>query len=1179
MRSAAMVFAGCIALGVPAWARAAAPGAPTALVDTFVGTSGTPIGGPIDTFPGADLPFGMVQWSPDTPSQNAGGGYEYADREITGFSLTHLSGPGCSVFGDFGVLPTVGRIPNDPASARQPFSHATEESAPGWYAVSLGSPAMRAELSVTARTGIARFTFPASAQSNLLFNPSSNQAGVADARIAIDGPNEIEGSASSGFFCGMPDRYTVYFVARFNRPFGQYGTWNDAQTSPGSTSSQGTAAGAWVSFDTTQRSQVVVKVGLSFVSVAGARANLDAEDRGWDVIAVRNRATELWNGMLRRIAITGGTSQERRVFYTALYHALLHPNLISDVTGLYTGFDGGTHRVRMGHDEYANYSDWDIYRTEVPLLALLAPGEASDMMQSLVDAAHQEGWLPRWALVNGPTSVMGGDSVDPVIAGGYAFGARDFDARAALAAMVKGASRTAPPYGQGWYVERWELDDEYLRRGYVVNTHTTSVSPGPNGASETLEYALDDFSIARLALALHDTQTYAAFMRRSANWATLFDTATGWIAPRDADGAFMQTPTTENGQSGFQEGNAAQYTWMVPQDLRDLIAAMGGASAASAKLDLFFSQLNAGQDKPHAWLGNEPSLGAPWVYLSVGEPWHAQEIVRRALTTLYGDTPDGLPGNDDLGTMSAWYVWCAMGLYPQNPAVRYFDVGTPLFRTVALRAPNGPTIEIASPQSATENPYVEELRVNGRTSNDAWVALPLHGAVHLEVLAGARPNPRWASSPDSPPPSFATIPLSPPPATAAVFVAASAGVRVAAGKAAALRFTISNRAGKTAADITWRAVFPAGLHLDADRGRVAVPAGAVETVGARISADSSLNAGYYDVRIDGTAANAALLHRVVTSVRVSNGTQRPLLAYAENRFGNTITPIDLETRATGPEISVGEEPRDAALSADGRRLYVANLGEGSIGVVDTLEQRTVATVKVGSSPNGLAMAPDGKTLWLANADDATIQPIDTRALKAGATIRVGSRPRAIAIAPDGSTLYVTNNGSNTITPVDLRSHVPQAAIVVGERPSGIAMTPDGKRLYVVNSASNSVTPVDLSNAGRTLSPIPVGVDPMEIAIASNGRIAYVTNYANSTITPIDLLSNTAGSPIEIGGAPYGIAITPDGRTAVVVSHRDNACVLLDVASGRVSRPIPLGSGPYTVAVPISSPEAAGNGSL
>ncbi|MGB6713376.1 MAG: GH92 family glycosyl hydrolase, partial [Candidatus Cybelea sp.] len=812
-------------------------------------------------------------------------------------------------------------------------------------------------------------------------------------------------------------------------------------------------------------------------------------------------------------------------------------------------------------------SDWDIYRTEVPLLALLAPGETSDMMQSLVDAARQEnGWLPRWALVNGPTSVMGGDSVDPVIAGAYAFGARDFNAGAALAAMVKGASTTASPPGQGWYVPRWELDDEYLRKGYVVNTHTTSVSPGPNGASETLEYALDDFSIARLADALHDVRTNETFMRRSGNWMTLFDGPAASIVPRDPDGAFMHTPIGENGQSGFQEGNGAQYTWLVPQDLRDLIVAMGGAAATTAALDKFFSQLNAGQDKPYAWLGNEPSLGTPWVYLSVGEPWRAQAIVRRALTTLYADAPDGLPGNDDLGTMSAWYVWCAMGLYPQNPSARFLDLGAPLFGAVTLRAPGGPTLTINAPRAATQAAYVDSVRVNGRASNAAWISLPSRGTLQLDFLLSSQPNPQWASRADAAPPSFASAALSLPPASSAAFNPEVAHVSIGAGTDTSLRFRISN-GGTSAAAVTWRASLPRGLHLDVARGHVVVNGGGSETIDARISADGDLRSGYYAARVDGNAENGALLQHLAIGVRVTNGSQRPALAFAENRFGNTITPIDLATQATGPEIRVGEEPRDAVLSNDGARLYVANLGGGSVSVVDTSAARVVATVKVGSSPNGIALTHDGKILWVANSDDNTIEPIDTATLKAGETIGVGSRPRAIAIGPDDSRLFVSENGSNAVAVVDLRSRTVTGTIPAGERPSGLALTPDGKRLYIVNSASNNVTAVDLSGAGSLSKQIPVGVYPMEIAIAPNGRVAYVTNYANSTVTPIDLSTNGARAPIEVGGAPYGVAITSDGRTVVVISHRDNDATLIDTATGRTSRPIALGNGPYTVAVP------------
>ena len=1153
----AVAFALFIACGVRT-ANAATTVAPTTLVDTFVGTSGTQAGGPIDTFPGADVPFGMVQFSPDTPSQNAGGGYEYSDHEITGFSLTHLSGPGCNVFGDFGILPFAGGMPADPSSGRQPFSHASEQSAPGWYAVSVGNPAIRAELSVTPRTGIARFTYPAGAAENLVFNAASNQAGVTSARVAMVSSREISGSASSGFFCGMPDRYTVYFVARFNRPFVGYGQSNDGHV-------------GWTTFAENANRQVIVKVGLSFVSLAGARANLTAEDRGWDPIAVRDRATEEWNGMLGRIAVSGGTLVQQRTFYSAFYHALLHPNVISDADGSYAGFDGRVHRVKAGHKEYANYSDWDIYRTEAPLLGLIAPGETSDMMQSLVDAARQEnGWLPRWALVNGPTSVMGGDSVDAVVAGAYAFGARNFDARGALTAMVKGASTTAGPPGQGWYIPRWELNDWYLGAGFIANTHTTSVSPVPNGASETLEYAFDDFGIARLAEALHDTRTYAAFMRRSSNWMTLFDASARSIVPRDGDirtgGAFMATSLGENGESGFQEGNAAQYTWMVPQDLRDLAAAMGGTQAAEAKLDEFFTDLNAGQDKPYAWLGNEPSLGTPWVYLSLGEPWRAQAIVRRALTTLYDDSPQGLPGNDDLGTMSAWYVWCAIGLYPQNPAVRYLDIGTPLFSSIVVRSPGGPAIVISSPLSTAENAYVERVSVNGAPARNSWIALPSRGTLRVDVAAGNVPNRQWAANASAAPPSYATARLSVP-QSSAVRLIGPAPLRVEAGGAVASEFEVSNRNGTTSANVAWLVTPPSGLRVDRASNFVDLEPGATASVPLRLSADESLHAGYYAVRVDGIHDGHGRLEHLSVIVRVERGGERPQLAYAENRFGNTITPIDLATQTTGPEIPVGEQPRDAALSADGMRLYVANFGGNSITVVDTQRERAIATVAVGSSPNGIALTPDGTTLWVANADDGTIQPIDTRTLKAGAPIRVGSRPRAIAIAPDGAMLYVSNSNSNSVTPVDLRSNAAQTPIPAGERPAGLALARDGKRLYVVDSASNDVLPIALDPAPHPLAPIPVGVYPMGIAIAPDRPLAYVTNYANSTVTPINLAAGIARPPIEVGGAPYGVAFTSDGRSAIVVSHRDNAAVIVDTGTQRASEPILLGNGPYTVAAP------------
>ncbi len=1155
----ALVAAVIFASAIPA--RAAAPFVPTLLVDPFVGTSTTPDGSDvIDDFPGADVPFGMVQWSPDTPSQNAGGGYEYQDKAITDFSLTHLSGPGCSVFGDIGILPTVGAV-TDPAHAQQPFSHLSEVEAPGWYAVTVGNPGIRTELAVTKRTGLGTFTYPNAQQANVLFNISSDQAGVNDAFVRISGRNELTGWASSGGFCGMPDRYVVYFVAKFDRPFASYGTWKGAQTSAGASAARGVGTGAWVSFDRSVNSVVRVKVAISFVDEAGALANLQAENRGWNPIAVRNAAASAWQHMLERIQVGGGTRGEQRFFYTSLYHALLHPNVYSDVTGQYRGYDGNVHRVKPGHVEYANFSDWDIYRTEMPLLALIAPREAGDMVQSLVDASNQDGWLPRWALLNSATSVMGGDSVDPVIAGAYAFGARDFDVHAALGAMVKGASDTSDPPADGWYIERPELRD-YLDRGYIVNTHTTSVSPVPNGASETLEYALDDFSIAQFARQIGQTGTYNDFMKRSDDWANLFDTSTGLIAPRDAGGAFMNTPITDAGQSGFQEGNAAQYTWMVPQDLRDLIRGMGGNAAAISKLDTFFTQINAGQDKPYAWLGNEPTLGSPWVYLSAGEPWRAQQIVRQSLTTMFADTPQGLPGNDDLGTMSAWWIWGAMGLYPQNPSVRAFDVGSPLFTHVVVSAPSGPTIRIDAPAAADSAPYVQTLRVNGRPTDRTWVSLPMHGTLALDFNLGDAPNRSWGVAANDAPPSFASGPVSFPPSTTATFHASIPHAELAPGGSTSLSFEIAN-SGDAAQPVTWRALAPDGITLSPASGSVDVTPGKDAHVQVQLAVAGKVRGGLYNVPIDGTANGAQIAH--LTAIVRVQGRETLHLGYIENRFDNTVTPIDPVTGAIGADIPAGNEPRDAVLSPDGRRLYVADRSGQTVTVIDTQQRKVVAAVNVGKSPNGVQLAPDGKTVWVADNDDGTIQAIDTATLKASAPIAVGKNPRYIAVAPDGLTLYVTNQGSNSVTPVDLRTRTVEPPIPTGAQPAGIAVTPDGKKAYVANFGSNDVTPIDLVRRAA-LPNIPVGVSPVVVAIAPDGSVALVSNFASTTITPIDVATGRAQAAIQVGGAPYGIAITPDSKTAIVVIRRDNACVQIDLRTGRVGPAIGLGTSPYTVAL-------------
>ncbi len=570
---------------------------PAALVDPLVGTgSGGDVVGQVDTFPGADMPFGMVQWSPDTPSRPDGGGYNFNDSAITGFSLTHVSGPGCAIAGDFPILPLAGAVPANPDSASAPFSHSDESAHPGSYAVTAGG--VHTQLAVTPRTGVAQFTYPATTQAQLLVKAANSANGGSSATFQTIGNQEITGAVTSGHFCGQPDSYTVYFAARFNRPFTASGTWGGTSaaamaTNPGATAvtehgkqnaqakryatasgrasssskaaqsaagqqGSGVVAGGWLTFDTTQNQNVGMQVAVSYVSAQGALGNLAAEAHTWNVGTVAARATAAWNRQLGTISIRGGSPAAQSEFYTALYHASIEPSLFNDASGDYVGFDNKVHRVRPGHSQYANYSGWDIYRSEVPLLATIDPGIAADMATSLLNDAAQMGPLPKWPVANGESGVMNGDAADPILSDIYAFGAHGFDASTALADMVKGADGTSG-VGQGWYVERPNAA-AYIANGYVPNLASDSISPVPNGASETLEYALDDFSISRLAQSLHQSSTAATFTQRSQNWANLFDTADGYVEPRDGSGAFPSgppvPPLTGFGQSGFQEGNA-----------------------------------------------------------------------------------------------------------------------------------------------------------------------------------------------------------------------------------------------------------------------------------------------------------------------------------------------------------------------------------------------------------------------------------------------------------------------------------------------------------------------------------------------------------------------------------------------------------------------------------------------
>lgn len=731
---------------LPTGLPAAAPTGPSLLqyVNPLIGTSGDG-----NVFPGASAPFGMVQWSPDTSAGGLSrpGGYAYGDRIITGFSLTHLSGAGCVAFANLPIMPTVRPFRSAPQANGSPYSdrflHADEHASPGSYDVRLAS-GLGVRLTATPRTGFGVFSFPRRSSGTIIVNPGGaaggrlNTDGALDSSIQIIGRHEVTGWTRSGHFCNLGNSYQLYFDATFDRPFSRVATWRGSHVNVGARKSHGARAGAALTFG--RGASVQVKIGLSYVSVRNARLNLTAENRGWNDAAVRAQTQARWISLLGRIRAAGGSASNERVFYTALYHAFLHPNIFSDVNGRYLGFDGHLH-ASGNRVQYANFSGWDVYRSEVQLLAWLLPHETGDMMQSLVEDARQQGWLPKWPVANAETGEMNGDSADPILSGAFAFGARNFDARTALRFMLKGATQAGA--GPGGYVERPGLRS-YLRLGYIPGYNPVELHPY-GAAATTLEYNLDDYAIAQMARTMGDGAQYRTFMVRSHGWRKLFNSARGLIEPRLDGGSFPQ-PFSSTSLDGYVEGNALQYTWMVPHDIPALVSRMGGASRAVNRLDPLFRRLDGGPTDPYDWAGNEPGFSLPWVYDFAGAPWRTQAVVRQIMSNRYTSTVGGLPGNDDLGALSSWYVWAALGLYPEVPGVAGWTVTSPLFPHISIRGEAGNRLDIEARGSGRHAVYLQSLRLDGTPYRHAWLPLSaLRKSSALIFSLQTHPNRNWGT--------------------------------------------------------------------------------------------------------------------------------------------------------------------------------------------------------------------------------------------------------------------------------------------------------------------------------------------------------------------------------------------------------------------------------------------------
>ncbi|MGW7006731.1 GH92 family glycosyl hydrolase [Streptomyces sp. NPDC054933] len=744
----------------------------TDLVNPFIGTQNAG-----NTYPGAAVPFGMVQLSPDTGHDT---GYDYDQSSIRGFSAVHLSGVGCGLGGDLPVLPTTGDISStDYAKYAASYSHTQEQASPGYYRVGLSSyGGITAELTASTRTGWQRYTFPATTKANVLLNSGQALHSVTSSTVTVLDNHTVATAITGHGFCQDTKPYTVYTVTRFDRPFTDHGTWSGATvTARSDFSSGGGLRGAYVRFDTTAQRTVTATTAISYVSVDGARRNLAQEGRGTFDSTAR-AAQQAWERRLEQVRVQGGTGERRRSFYSSLYRALLSPNTGSDVDGSYTGWDGRVHKTD-GFTYYQNWSLWDTYRTQAQLLSLLAPAEMRDMAISLLKVNAQGGWLPKWGYATVETNIMTGDPVTPFLVNAYNQGLLTGHEDEAYQALKKNADSVPPassPYeGRGG-------NPRYLVDGYVPLDPNAPHKPGDfdydHGPSATLEYALADAALGTMAHKLGHEADARRYFARGQNYRNVFDQRTGFFRARDPQGVFTG-PADPKSSVGFHEGTAWQYLWLVPQDIPGLVKLIGGADATNKRLDSFFAYPQLVQDPAgtarNIWVNgpytyynqdkynpdNEPDLLAPYMYLSTGQPWKTTDVVHAALT-LFSNSPDGITGNDDLGTMSAWDVLSSIGIFPVSSGMDTWGLTTPVFSRIDLTLdrryyPRG-HLTITAPGTSDSKRYIQSVRLGGRARSATYVTTAdLRAGRDIAFTVGNTPS-AWGTKPADAPPAIDSHP-------------------------------------------------------------------------------------------------------------------------------------------------------------------------------------------------------------------------------------------------------------------------------------------------------------------------------------------------------------------------------------------------------------------------------------
>jgi predicted alpha-1,2-mannosidase len=733
-----LCFVGAVFADVGAVSGAAPSGlnptTPVDWVNTFIGTGG----GGVDyggTMPFVTTPFGMTNWTAQTRQNRISvTSYAYEDSYIQGFIGTHQPAIWMGDYGYVTLMPEIGSINYAPEARRLSFAHGDEVSTPYYYSVKMGADAAHridAEMTATDHAGYLRFTYPAGSKASVLVE--ATRPGI-HGFVRIDAArNEIVGYNPDRMDSNLGPlklpNFKGYFAVRFKQPFAARTVYEGVLMWPGKDDVEGVNVGAFVTFDTADSGVVDAKVGTSFISIAQAQANLDAEMPAWNFESLRSALKATWDRKLGIASIEGATDDERRVFYSGLYHALLYPKVFSEHGRYYSAFDDQVHDGTA----YTAYSIWDTFRAENSLLTLFAPERVDAMVQSLLQDYVEGGWMPKWPNPS-YTNIMIGTHADSLVAEAINKGFKGFDYQLAYQAVYKDAM--TPPEGDT--TRRWfdrEPYTPYEARAGLTYAKRLGYIPADmisESASSTQEEAYDDYAVAQVAKAVGKSGDYAFFMKRSMNYKNLFNPARGFMQARNSDGAWSSP------DDGWTEGDQWVYLFAALHDIPGVVQLLGGSRAASAKLDEHF-------DGGHNRHDNEPSHHYAFLYDYAGQPWKTQARVREIARDAYSNTPNGVLGNEDCGQMSAWYVFAALGFYPLNPVSAEYVIGSPLFARVTLNLPNGKTFEISAPNNAAHNVYIQSARLNGRRLDaPAITYAQIEAGGSLEFAMGPKPS-TWAA--------------------------------------------------------------------------------------------------------------------------------------------------------------------------------------------------------------------------------------------------------------------------------------------------------------------------------------------------------------------------------------------------------------------------------------------------